>query len=41
MNIKADLGSLNRVGLTLIVCIWLKAINNGDLVGCILVDFQR
>ena len=33
MNIRTDLGSFNRVGLTLIVDTWLKAINNGDLVG--------
>ena len=27
--------------LTLITDTWLKAINNGNLVGCILVDFRK
>ena len=35
------MGHSTESALTLIVHTWLKAINNGDLVGCILVDFRK
>ena len=31
----------HSTALTLIVDNWLKAINNGKLIGCILVDFRK
>ena len=35
------MGQSSESTLTQIVDTWLKAINNGDLVGCILVDFRK
>ena len=35
------MGHSTESALKLIVDIWLKAVNNGELVECILVDFRK